>query len=131
MRAEVLCGCMGFYATVFLYNKLFEGIMAAKKRKTITRDALSKVVKRECGITLKNSGKIVDDTLNVIAKSLGDGSDVAIRRFGVFTLRDKKERLGRNPKTMEPAIIKARRVVKLRPSPKLKQRITEAKDYIH
>lgn len=105
--------------------------MPKEKKKTITRDALSKAVRRECGVTLKASSKLVDDTFRVISESLKNGDDVAIIRFGVFALRDKKERLGRNPKTKEPAIIEARRVVRLRVSSIQKQRIAETKSYIN
>ena len=53
------------------------------------------------------------------------GEEVKISSFGIFTVRDKGLRMGRNPKTGEPAAILPRRVVVFRPSGKLKERINE------
>lgn len=104
--------------------------MNLKKQKTITRDALSKAIRRESGITLKRSGALVDQVLNSITENLKLGHNVAIRRFGVFTLRHKKARMGRNPKTMEPAVISSRTVVTLKSSSVLKQRISDTRKYV-
>ncbi len=58
-------------------------------------------------------------------KVLVEGDNLHLPGIGRFLLRDKSERMGRNPKTRTPALISARRVVVFRPGPKLKQRIAE------
>lgn len=58
-----------------------------------------------------------------ICEALQKGEEVKLSGFGCFRLRQKKERPGRNPKTGEAAVIKARRVVTFHPSQKLKARI--------
>ena len=71
----------------------------------------------------------MDSIIDAIADRLEAGEVVKISGFGTFTLRvtlrDKGERLGRNPKTGEPAPISARRVVVFKPSAVLKRRMAE------
>ena len=69
---------------------------------------------------------MVDTIIETIAERLEAGEDVRISSFGSFTLRDKGLRVGRNPKTGEPAPIPPRRVVAFRASGVLKQRINDA-----
>ena len=78
---------------------------------TVTRADLSEAVLREIGLSRRESAKFVDSIIDAIADRLEAGEAVKISGFGTFTLRDKGERLGRNPKTREPAPISARRVV--------------------
>ena len=83
---------------------------------TVTRADLSEAVLREIGLSRRESAKFVDSIIDAIADRLEAGEVVKISGFGTFTLRDKGERLGRNPKTGEPAPISARRVVVFKPS---------------
>ena len=92
---------------------------------TVTRADLSKAVLREIGLSRRESAKFVDSIIDAIADRLEAGEAVKISGFGTFTLRDKGERLGRNPKTREPAPISARRVVVFKPSAVLKRRMAE------
>ena len=92
---------------------------------TVTRADLSKAVLREIGLSRRESAKFVDSIIDAIANRLEAGEVVKISGFGTFTLRDKGERLGRNPKTREPAPISARRVVVFKPSAVLKRRMAE------
>ena len=64
--------------------------------------------------------ELVDAFFDVIAETLIQGEAVKLSGFGNFTLRDKKSRPGRNPKTGVAAIIEARRVVTFRPGLKLR-----------
>ena len=66
---------------------------------TVTRADLSKSVLREIGLSRRESAEIVDSIIEAIADRLEAGEVVKISGFGTFTLRDKGERLGRNPKT--------------------------------
>ena len=68
---------------------------------TVTRADLSKSVLREIGLSRRESAEIVDSIIEAIADRLEAGEVVKISGFGTFTLRDKGERLGRNPKTRE------------------------------
>ena len=92
---------------------------------TVTRADLSEAVLREIGLSRRESAKFVDSIIDAIADRLEAGEAVKISGFGTFTLRDKGERLGRNPKTREPAPISARRVVVFKPSAVLKRRMAE------
>ena len=92
---------------------------------TVTRADLSEAVLREIGLSRRESAKFVDSIIDAIADRLEAGEVVKISGFGTFTLRDKGERLGRNPKTGEPAPISARRVVVFKPSSVLKRRMAE------
>ena len=92
---------------------------------TVTRADLSEAVLREIGLSRRESAEFVASIIDAIADRLEAGEAVKISGFGTFTLRDKGERLGRNPKTREPAPISARRVVVFKPSAVLKRRMAE------
>ena len=92
---------------------------------TVTRADLREAVLREIGLSRRESAEFVDSIIDAIADRLEAGKAVKISGFGTFTLRDKGERLGRNPKTREPAPISARRVVVFKPSAVLKSRMAE------
>ena len=88
---------------------------------TVTRADLSEAVLREIGLSRRESAEFVASIIDAIADRLEAGEAVKISGFGTFTLRDKGERLGRNPKTGEPAPISARRVVVFKPSAVLEE----------
>ena len=92
-------------------------------KKTLTRQDLRQAVFHEVGLSNNECGKLVEQILEKISDALIAGEDVKISNFGSFKLRDKPERMGRNPKTNVPAVISARRVVTFRPSKKLKAAI--------
>ena len=79
----------------------------------------------ELELTRPEARRLVDAVLDVISERLSSGKEVQISSFGKFALRDKKERLGRNPRTGESAAIPPRRVAAFRPSRLLKRRIQE------
>lgn len=62
----------------------------------------------------------IDLVFDLIKQGLAEGEDVKISRFGKFSVRRKKERQGRNPKTGEPVTISKRRVVTFQVSPMLR-----------
>ena len=92
---------------------------------TISRADLSEAVLREVGLTHREAAELVDAVIEAIAERLEAGETVTISGFGSFRLRDKAPRMGRNPRTGEPAGITARRVVVFRPSAVLKKRIAD------
>jgi integration host factor subunit alpha len=90
-----------------------------------TRSTLSEAVYKNVGLSRNESSELVDSVFNEISKSLILGSDVKISSFGTFIVRNKKERVGRNPKTGEEVPISARKVVTFRSSNVLKSEVAD------
>ena len=91
--------------------------------KTTTRSTLSEAVFKNVGLSRNESSSLVDSVFDEILKSLIRGQDVKISSFGTFVIRNKKERIGRNPKTGEEVPITARSVVTFRASNVLKSKV--------
>ena len=70
--------------------------------------------------------ELVERTLDLVAEALERGAAVKLSGFGVFQVRAKRARMGRNPKTGEPAAIEPRRVIGFRASQVMKARIERA-----
>ena len=77
---------------------------------TVTRADLTDAVHREIGLPRRDAAALVDTVIEAIAERIEAGEDVKLSSFGRFTVRDKGLRVGRNPKTGEPATILPRRV---------------------
>jgi integration host factor subunit alpha len=92
-------------------------------RQTVTRTHLSEAVFQEIGLSRSESGDLLDTVLSKISDALADGNSVKISSFGTFTIRNKRERIGRNPKTGEEVLISPRKVVIFKPSQILKSKI--------
>lgn len=92
--------------------------------KTITRRDITEAVYREIGLSKAESSQLVESIILKISDSLISGKNVKLSNFGNFIIRDKVERMGRNPKTGVESVITPRRVATFRPSPKLADRIT-------
>jgi len=97
---------------------------------TLTRAAIAVAVRREVGLTKCGSAEMVDAIVEHLCAAMERGENVKITGFGSFLLRDKTERVGRNPKTGEEYAIEPRRVVTFRASSKLKGRIASADEEI-
>ena len=93
---------------------------------TVTRADLAAAVCEEAGLRKRDAAELVDMLVEAICERLAAGEPVGISGFGSFSVRDKRERTGRNPRTGEEAPIAARRVVTFRASAKLKARVTAA-----
>ena len=91
--------------------------------KTITRADVAETIYEEIGLSRKDSNEILDMVLDEIVQELARGNDVKLSSFGTFSLRDKKARSGRNPKTGVEAVITSRRVISFKPSQKKKKTI--------
>jgi integration host factor subunit alpha len=92
--------------------------------RTITRADLSEAVYQKVGLSQSESSQLVEMILSEMLESLERGENVKLSSFGSFMLRDKRARVGRNPKTGVEAVINARRVLVFRPSPIMKQRVS-------
>ncbi|WP_142846924.1 integration host factor subunit alpha [Telmatospirillum sp. J64-1] len=91
--------------------------------KTITRAQLSEAVYQEVGLSRNESADLLELVLDEISDALERGETVKISSFGSFSVREKGQRVGRNPKTGEEVPILPRRVLVFRPSQLLKTRI--------
>ena len=94
--------------------------------RTVTRAQLAEAVYQEVGLSRSESAGLVDAILEEIAHSLVMNGTVKISSFGTFAVREKGERVGRNPKTGEEVPILPRRVLVFRASQVLKSRINSA-----
>jgi integration host factor subunit alpha len=90
---------------------------------TLTRADLCEAVHEEVGLTRQDCAGLIERTLDLIAEALEGGGAVKLSGFGVFQVRSKRERMGRNPKTGKPASIEPRRVVGFRASQVMKARV--------
>ena len=89
-------------------------------QKTLTRNELRNVVHQTLSqLSNKEAYKITDEFIEEMLSALISGENVKLKGFGAFYILNKKERIGRNPKTLEDAVITPRRVVKFKAAPKL------------
>lgn len=91
--------------------------------RTVTRADLAEAVYREIGLSRTESADLVESVIDHISDALLRGETVKLAGFGTFSLRDKKERMGRNPKTGEAVPITPRRVLVFKPSQVLRERV--------
>ena len=91
--------------------------------RTITRADLSESVFQEVGLSRNESSDLVETILAEVVEALARGESVKISSFGSFTVRDKGQRVGRNPKTGQEVPILPRRVLVFRASNVLKSLI--------
>ena len=90
---------------------------------TVTRADLSEAVYQEVGLSRNESADLVESVLSEIADTLTRGETVKISSFGSFSVRQKGQRIGRNPKTGEEVPILPRKVLVFRASNALKSLI--------
>ena len=91
--------------------------------KTLTRADLAEAVVQKVGLPRNESQELVELVLDQIALSLTRGEAVKLSSFGSFGVRQKGERIGRNPKTGEEVPITPRKVLVFKPSNIMKDRI--------
>lgn len=101
------------------------GTMRKPDAGTLTRADLADVVHQEIGLSRAESANIVERILHYMCGALSDGQNVKISGFGSFILRDKGERVGRNPKTGVEVPIAPRRVLTFRASQLMRERIVD------
>lgn len=92
---------------------------------TLTRADLAEVINRKMGFSRAESLGLVEAILSHMGEALANGENVKISGFGTFLLRDKKQRIGRNPKTGVEVPITPRRVLTFRASQILKDRVAK------
>ena len=92
-------------------------------QKNFTRKNLSNKIYKVLGFSKNFSRKIVDDFFEILISELIKSNRVKISSFGTFKVINKKERIGRNPKTKIEAKISPRKVVKFKPSMFIKEKL--------
>ena len=95
--------------------------------KTITRAQLGEAIYQEVGLSRNESAELLESVLSEMSTALARGETMKISSFGSFSVRQKGQRIGRNPKTGEEVPILPRKVLVFRPSQVLKSRINERK----
>jgi len=90
---------------------------------TLTRADLAEALNRKLGLSRAESLDMVEAILSHMSDALAAGENVKISGFGTFLLRDKAQRIGRNPKTGVEVPITPRRVLTFRASQILKDRV--------
>jgi integration host factor subunit alpha len=90
-------------------------------RINLTKKDLVNLIYMQIGFSKKISENLIDDFFQTIINNLKKEKILKLSKFGTFTIRQKKSRLGRNPKTKEEKIISERNVVLFKPSKDFKE----------
>ena len=90
-------------------------------RINLTKKDIVNSIYMQIGFSKKISENLLDDILNTLIDNLIKNKIVKISNFGTFSIREKKERTGRNPKTKEKKTISSRKVVLFKPSKQFKK----------
>jgi integration host factor subunit alpha len=94
--------------------------------KTLTRADLAEAVFEKVGLPRKEAAELVEDVLKQVVYALERGESIKLSSFGSFGIRQKSERIGRNPKTGEIVPITPRRVIVFKASNIMKERVNAA-----
>ena len=89
----------------------------------LTKSSIVKSLSSGTGMSKAQSAQLSETLLEIIKSTLASGEDVLIRGFGKFRVKDKRERVGRNPATAQAMNLRARRVVAFKCSGVLRDKI--------
>jgi len=92
-------------------------------KKNFTRESLSYKIYQNLGFSKNFSSNIIDNFFDFVSEELIKSNKIKITSFGSFEILNKKERIGRNPKTKIDAKISARKIIKFKASEILKKKI--------
>jgi len=95
-------------------------------KKNLTRKDLSNKIYKNLGFSKNFSSTLVDNFFEILIQGLLKSNRIKISSFGTFNVINKKERIGRNPKTRVEAIIVPRKVVKFKPSALIKEKLNSS-----
>ena len=90
-------------------------------RINLTKKDLVNLVYMQLGFSKQISSNLIEDFLSTIISNIKNEKKLKLSKFGTFTIRQKKSRIGRNPKTKETKIISSRDVVLFKPSKEFKE----------
>jgi integration host factor subunit alpha len=88
---------------------------------------LTEAVFQAVGLSRTDSAQMVEDMLEEVCSALSRGETVKLSSFGTFAVRQKSQRMGRNPKTGDEVPITPRKVLVFRPSNIMKERINQGR----
>lgn len=94
---------------------------------TMTKRELVIRVANKLGMTQSDAAKIIEGTFDVLSKTLAEGKRWELRDFGVFEVKTRASRMGRNPRTGDQVPVPERRVVTFRPGKKMKELIATSR----
>ena len=97
-------------------------------RINLTKKDLVNLVYMQLGFSKQISENLIDDFLSTIVFNIKSEKKLKLSKFGTFSIRQKKSRIGRNPKTKEKKIISERKVILFKPSKELKKKINKIYD---
>ncbi|PIE35013.1 integration host factor subunit beta [candidate division KSB3 bacterium] len=92
----------------------------------MTRLDIAKIVASEANLTQQKANEAVIGLFDVLKNALQQGERIECRGFGIFMVRDRNPRLGRNPRTGEDAPITKGRTIKFKPGKEFKERVAES-----
>ena len=95
-------------------------------KNNITRDDIAEFINQEFGLTKIDCNHFVNDLIEEIISWLISHKLVKIHNFGTFKIKNKKERIGRNPKTKEDVMISPRNVISFIPSRHILKKLNES-----
>ena len=87
----------------------------------LTKKDLVNMVFMQLGFSKQISENLIDDFLSIIVANIKSEKKLKLSKFGTFSIRQKKSRIGRNPKTKETKVISSREVVLFKPSKEFKE----------
>ena len=90
-------------------------------RINLTKKDLVNLVYMQLGFSKQISENLIADLLSTIVENIKKEKKLKLSKFGTFTIRQKKSRIGRNPKTKETTLISSRNVVLFKPSKDFKE----------
>ena len=90
-------------------------------RVNLTKKDLVNLVYMQLGFSKQISENLIEDFLSTIVSNIQKEKKLKLSKFGTFSIRQKKSRIGRNPKTKETKLITGRNVVLFRPSKEFKE----------
>ena len=97
-------------------------------RINLTKKDLVNLVYMQLGFSKQISENLIEDFLSTIVSNIKNEKKLKLSKFGTFTIREKKSRIGRNPKTKETKLISSRCVVLFKPSKEFKEFINLKND---
>ena len=97
-------------------------------RINLTKKEIINAIYMQIGFSKKISENLLEDVMQTIIENLKKNKRLKISKFGTFSIRNKKSRIGRNPLTKEKKIISSRNVVLFRPSKEFKDLVNSNKD---
>jgi integration host factor subunit alpha len=98
------------------------------QRINLTKKNLINSIYMQLGFSKNISENLIDDFLSTIIDNLNTEKKIKLSKFGTFSIRNKRSRVGRNPKTKEPKVISDRNVVLFKPSKEFKDLVNSKND---